>query len=97
MLGFKGLRQTPWAPKHANGKSPGAFYAKAFDGGSPDDRSKIVSVRTRDDFAPLWHAAAANPKKMKALDGLPFAWTECGVTYSSDCLAFEKNMVGCLF
>lgn len=74
--------------------TPGSVYSKLVFGKTSRDIGLINGISDRDGFAALWQAVSAQPSKMQQAEGLPFSWTEQGVTYTSDCLAFEKNMVG---
>lgn len=94
MLGFNGRKRISGVPTRVGTLLPGAIYSKAFEGKTAKDASLISSVTSKEDFAAVWDAAVKNPKSMREMDpSLSFAWQENGVTYRSDCLAFEKNMV----
>jgi hypothetical protein len=87
-----GLRTIGSAPRREDNALPGAKLSGYFVGKTTHHTSLIAGMSCARDFKALWHAAQANPSKMRSVDGLPFAWEESGVTYRSDCLAFEKNM-----
>ena len=94
MLSYRGKKLISGGPKRKSGTLPGAVYSKAFEGKTARDASIISGISGKHDFAALWDAASQKPSAMYDVDGRPFAWEDNGVTYSSDCLAFEKNMVG---
>lgn len=87
-----GLRKIASGPQREPGAQPGTKLSQCFSGKTTHHSSLIACIGGARDLKALWHAAQQNPEKMRSVEGLPFAWEEGGVTYRSDCLAFEKNM-----
>lgn len=71
------------------------MYEQVFAGKTIQDRARLNEVRDWDTFLPLWIGVVVDNKgnpPFNETDTLPFIWNEGGVQYSSDCLAFDKNM-----
>ena len=94
MLGSAKPKPISVVPSKPGPATPGSVYNNLVFGKTSRDIGLINGVSDRDGFAALWQAVSAQPSKMQPAEGLPFSWIEQGVTYTSDCLAFEKNMVG---
>ena len=87
-----GLKKIGGIPSRAEEALPGSYLSECFVGKTTHHTSIIAGINDVDGIKALWHAAQAEPLKMRTPNGMPFAWTEDGVTYRSDCFAFEKNM-----
>ena len=93
MLGYNGKKLISGTPVRKGTGQAGAIYGKLFSGKTARDASLLSSISDKDTFSSLWDAAVKTPHSMATTKDRPFKWEENGVTYSSDCLAFEKNMV----
>ena len=69
-------------------------YGSTFQGKEIADKARLNETSNLESFLSIWEGAkASKPRVAHNEDGsLPFIWEEKGVRYSSDCLAFDKNM-----
>ena len=68
----------------------GAKYSTLFNGKNISDKGKLGNINTLNEYLSLWKGACTKPSM--TIPGLPFIWEENGVQYSSNSLAFDKNM-----